>query len=113
MRSATLGSLSSLYLFSGSGCRAATTPPRAAAERLARTAPLAGNSLRRWTRRYSSQRDEFYLVKQILSLWERENRALYLDHTCAGVRRTTVATHQTIARCSLSLRERVRARGNG
>src|SRR6266542_2162035 len=31
------------YLFSGSGCRAATTPPRAAAERLARTAPFAGS----------------------------------------------------------------------
>jgi hypothetical protein len=31
------------YLFSGSGCRAATTPPRAAAERLARTARLPGS----------------------------------------------------------------------
>src|SRR6185295_17198255 len=31
------------YLFSGSGCRAATTPPRAAAERLARTARFAGS----------------------------------------------------------------------
>ena len=29
------------YLFSGSGCRAATTPPRAAAERLAQTARFA------------------------------------------------------------------------
>ena len=29
------------YLLSGSGCRAATTPPRAAAERLARPAPFA------------------------------------------------------------------------
>src|SRR5262249_27260649 len=29
------------YLFSGSGCRAATTPPRAAAERIARTGQLA------------------------------------------------------------------------
>ena len=29
------------YLFTGSGCRAATTPPRAAAERLARTARFA------------------------------------------------------------------------
>jgi hypothetical protein len=29
------------YLFSGSGCRAATTPPRAAAERFARTAQFA------------------------------------------------------------------------
>src|SRR6266581_5629957 len=33
----------SLYLFGGSGCRAATTPPRAAAERLARTAPFGGS----------------------------------------------------------------------
>ena len=31
------------YVFSGSGCRAATTPPRAAAERLALTAPFAGS----------------------------------------------------------------------
>src|SRR6059058_3908236 len=31
------------YLLSGSGCRAATTPPRAAAERLARTAPFGGS----------------------------------------------------------------------
>src|ERR1051325_1283168 len=31
------------YLFSGGGCRAATTPPRAAAERLARTARSAGS----------------------------------------------------------------------
>src|SRR6266540_4358152 len=31
------------YLFSGSGCRAATTPPRAAAERLARSARFAGS----------------------------------------------------------------------
>src|SRR5206468_11391834 len=31
------------YLFSGSGCRAATTPPRAAAERLARAARFAGS----------------------------------------------------------------------
>src|SRR5205814_4363339 len=31
------------YLFSGSGCRAATTLPRAAAERLARTARFAGS----------------------------------------------------------------------
>jgi hypothetical protein len=31
------------YLFSGSGCRAATTPPRAAAERLARDARFAGS----------------------------------------------------------------------
>ena len=31
------------YLFSGSGCRAATTPPRAAAERLARAAQLVGS----------------------------------------------------------------------
>jgi hypothetical protein len=31
------------YLFSGSGCRAATTPPRAAAERLGRNAWFAGN----------------------------------------------------------------------
>src|SRR6185503_2326413 len=31
------------YLFSGSGCRAATTPPRAAAERLARTTRFAGS----------------------------------------------------------------------
>jgi len=31
------------YLFIGSGCCAATTPPRAAAERLARTAPFAGS----------------------------------------------------------------------
>ena len=30
-------------LFSGSGCRAATTPPRAAAERLARAARFAGS----------------------------------------------------------------------
>ena len=33
----------SVYLFSGSGCRAATTPPRAAAERLARTDRFAGS----------------------------------------------------------------------
>src|SRR5262249_30127025 len=31
------------YLFSGSGCRAATTPPRAAAERFARTAQYAAS----------------------------------------------------------------------
>src|ERR1044071_7138221 len=31
------------YLFSGSGCRAATTPPRAAAERLRHTARIAGS----------------------------------------------------------------------
>src|SRR5204863_4210392 len=31
------------YLFSGSGCRAATTPPRTAAERPARTARFAGS----------------------------------------------------------------------
>src|SRR5262245_56634268 len=31
------------YLVSGSGCRAATTLPRAAAERLARTPPFAGS----------------------------------------------------------------------
>ncbi len=31
------------YLFSGSGCRAATTPPRAAAERLARATRFAGS----------------------------------------------------------------------
>ena len=31
------------YVFSGSGCRAATTPPRAAAEPPARTAPFAGS----------------------------------------------------------------------
>jgi hypothetical protein len=34
------------YLFSGSGCRAATTPPRAAAERLGRNTRLN----RQWTR---------------------------------------------------------------
>jgi hypothetical protein len=37
------GPLSFSYLFSGSGCRAATTPPRAAAERLGRNAWFAGN----------------------------------------------------------------------
>src|SRR5688572_4249820 len=31
------------YLFRGSSCRAATTPPRAAAERFTRTAQFAGN----------------------------------------------------------------------
>src|SRR5262245_43577531 len=31
-----------VYVFSGSGCRAATTPPRAAAEPLARSAPFPG-----------------------------------------------------------------------
>src|SRR6185503_7386513 len=33
----------SLYVYSGSGCRAATTPPRAAVERLARAARFAGS----------------------------------------------------------------------
>src|SRR5262245_9031489 len=43
----------------GGGCRAATTPPRAAAELLAPEDRVRMKSLRRWTRRYS-QRDEFH-----------------------------------------------------
>src|SRR5438045_2355953 len=50
-----------IQLLSGSSCRAATTPP-ASSGRLSQTrdrTPLSG-SPRRWTPRYSSQRDEFY-----------------------------------------------------
>ena len=43
VRSCHSGRQDGWYLFSGSGCRAATTPPRAAAELLARTAGFAGS----------------------------------------------------------------------
>src|SRR5262249_55975792 len=50
------------------GCRAATTPPAFSGRNDAGgEMKFAGKRLRRWTRRYSSQRDEFYHAKQTRS----------------------------------------------
>ena len=43
-----------------------------------------GKLLRRYTRRYSSQRDEFYHAKHVLSLGEKRNRLQSRDETEHG-----------------------------
>jgi hypothetical protein len=55
----------SRYPFSGSGCRAATTPPAFSGRNERRGTHASAKPLRRCTRRYSPQRDEFYQAKQI------------------------------------------------
>ena len=71
------------YLFSGSGCRAATTPPRAAAERLARAARFAGSLC-------AAARG--YLVSLTLTQvgWLEEDTFVYLRGTMVGTARRAV-----------------------
>src|SRR6266487_2568313 len=59
-------------LFSGSGCRAATTPPRAAAERLAPTACAAGRGATRRSATSSTTPNRYPFTKGEENLrWQR------------------------------------------
>jgi hypothetical protein len=42
---------------------------------------VAGKPLRRWTRRYSSQRDEFYHAKQVRKFREPADRNVCATHS--------------------------------
>src|SRR5213592_1357372 len=60
------------YLFSGSGCRAATTPPRAASERLAPTACAAGRGATRRSATSSTTPNRYLFTKGEENLrWQR------------------------------------------
>src|SRR5262249_52232411 len=84
----------------GSGCRAATTPPRAAAEQFAWNGTVYRMPLRRRTRRQSSERDEFYHVE-----WIRENARCSICRRDAGSASTplSLAVYEPIAHSSAAV----------